>query len=196
MASTSSSRVAIFVAALTFAVCLAVQTVLAIDVSVGFDKKFDFTKARTWGWNPDGAGDVRMARSVDDDPVAVKKAAEPIIMSAVTSEMAARKLQFSTTAPGVYVTYYLLLSTGANEQIVGQFVPSTVAWSLPLFSTPTQSLEIIDRGSLVLDVSANKMVVWRGAAKAKIKTDEKRERREALLREAVRDLLKKFPPKP
>jgi hypothetical protein len=68
--------------------------------------------------------------------------------------------------------------------------------SPPLFSTPTQSLEIIDRGSLVLDVSANKMVVWRGAAKAKIKTDEKRERREALLREAVRDLLKKFPPKP
>jgi hypothetical protein len=53
----------------------------------------------------------------------------------------------------------------------------------------------MNQGSLVLDVSANQNVVWRGVAEAQIKiaTDDKR--REAAIREAVRDLIRRFPPK-
>jgi hypothetical protein len=79
---------------------------------------------------------------------------------------------------------------------VGQFLPATSAWALPPFAAQTQSLEITDQGSLVLDISDGNAIVWRGIARAKIKIGEKRERREELLREAIRDLLKRFPPKP
>ena len=180
--------------ALALAALVAAPTVYAIDVKVEFDKAFDFTRAGTWGWNPNGAGDVIMARGTDDDPIEMKKSAEPVIISAVTSEMERRGLQVHPDAPDVRVTYYLVLATGANAQVVGQFLPATVAWALPPFAAQTQSLQITDHGSLVLDISADKTIVWRGLARANIKPGEKRERREQLLREAVRDLLKKFPP--
>ena len=187
-------RRAMFALALAAAVLVAARTVSAIDVKVEYDKAFDFKRAGTWGWNTKGAGDVIMARGADDDPVGMKKSAEPVIISAVASEMERRGLRVHPDAPDVRVTYYLVLATGANAQVVGQFLPSTVAWALPPFAAQTQSLEITDHGSLVLDIGTEKMIVWRGIARANIKPGEKRERREELLREAVRDLLKKFPP--
>ena len=188
-------RCARFVSMLVAGVSLSVRTAMAIDVTVAFDKTFDFTSAHTWGWQSDGAGDVKMARSTDDDPAAMKKAAEPVIVAAVMTEMDRRGLQFRAEGPDVHVTYYLLLTAGTSAQEMGQFLPAVTGWGLPPFAPATQSLEMMNHGSLVLDVSDGKMVVWRGLAKAKLKFGEQPARREAVLRDAVRDLLKKFPPK-
>ena len=49
---------------------------------------------------------------------------------------------------------------------------------------------------MVLDLTAQDVVVWRGVAQAQIKPDAPTDKRESLLREAVRDLLKRYPPKP
>ena len=53
----------------------------------------------------------------------------------------------------------------------------------------------MNHGSLVLDLSAKDTVVWRGVAQAKIAFGLDDKKREALLREGVRDLLKRYPPK-
>ena len=42
---------------------------------------------------------------------------------------------------------------------------------------------------------AKDVIVWRGVANAKIKREGEQPKREELLRDAVRDLLRKFPPK-
>ena len=78
---------------------------------------------------------------------------------------------------------------------MGQFLPATTAWGLPPFAPATQSLKIMNQGSLVLDLSAKGAVVWRGVAQAGVEFDANDKKREALLREAVRDLLKRYPPK-
>ena len=73
-------------AAAAIAASLAIQPAFArVDVKVEFDKTFDFKAARTWGWNPRGPGDVKMARTQEDDPEAMRAQAEPIILDAVTS---------------------------------------------------------------------------------------------------------------
>ena len=82
-----------------------------------------------------------------------------------------------------------------SAQTMGQFLPATTAWGLPPFEQATQSLKMMNQGSLVLDLSAKDVVVWRGVAQAKIKIDADDKKREALLREAVRDLLRRYPPK-
>ena len=41
---------------------------------------------RTWAWNPQGAGDVIMARTQEDDAEAMKRQVEPLIMDAVATE--------------------------------------------------------------------------------------------------------------
>ena len=175
---------------------LTVQVSLsAMTVRVGFDKAFDFTPVRTWAWNPKGAGDVIMGRTPDHKPEAMKRQAEPWIRDAVATEMANRKLQQATAEPDVTITYYLLMTTGTSAQTMGQFLPATTAWGLPPFAPATQSLTVMNQGSLVLDLSAKGNVIWRGVAQAQIKLDADDKKREALLREGVRDLLRRFPPK-
>ena len=174
---------------------LAPETFARVKVTVNFDKAFDFKSMKTWGWPAEGPGSVMMARTANDNPDAMKKAAEPLIVEAVTRELATRGLTQASAQPDLVVTYYLLLSNSMSSQTMGQFLPATSAWGLPFFPQATQSLEYVDQGSLVIDFSANKTVVWRGVAHAKIKPDTAFKKREELIREGVRDLFRRYPPK-
>lgn len=174
-------------------IVMALRVASAVDVTVDVDRAFDFAVARTWGWNPDGPGAIKMARTQEDDPEAARLQAEPIIVATVTNEMERRGWQFAPTTPELIVTYFLLLTNDVSGQTVGQFVAATPEWGLPPFTRGTQSIKVMNRGSLVLDVSANGAVVWRGVAHARIRLDADATRRVALLREAVRDLLRRFP---
>jgi hypothetical protein len=167
----------------------------AVKARVEYDKKFDFTQARTWAWSPNGAGQIILARTQDDDPEVVRKRAEPIIFDAVQMELPRRGLKAATGTPDLTLTYYLLLSVGSSSQQLGQFLPSVAEWGLPPFAPSTTSLSMIEQGSLVLDLSASGRVVWRGIGEAQIKLDLDQDKRAALLREAVRDLVRRFPPK-
>ena len=185
------SRLGVFVAAAL--VALTVQITRAVDVRVEFDKAHDFKSVKTWAWNPKAPGEVKMARTANDDPEVYRKRAEPIILDAMTMEMGRRKVQMSADQPQLVVTYYLLLTTSAASQTMGDFLPATTAWGLPIFAPATQSLQVMNRGSLVLDMAASGTVVWRGVAQAQIKMDATDRQRESLLRESVRDLVRRVP---
>lgn len=168
--------------------------VAKVKVRADFDKTFDFSQARTWGWNP-RAGDIMVARTQKDDPEEIRGRAEPVIKSAVATEMPGRGLTAATDAPDLTLTYYLLLTIGTSAQTLGQFLPAVAAWGLPPFAPATTSYEVIEQGALVLDLAAKGQVVWRGLAEAKIKMDMDQKQREALVRDAVKEILKRYPPK-
>lgn len=181
--------------AVVAAVLVLAEPVLArVDVKIDFDKNFNFTAVRTWRFDPAGNGEVKMARTQKDNPDAVKAVAEPIIVESINTEMQRLKLQTSDT-PDLIVRYFLLLSTDQSAQTMGQFLPGTTAWALPPFQQTTQSLKVMNQGALVIDLAGGGHVVWRGVAQAKLKPDTDFKKREATLREAVSDLLKRFPPK-
>src|SRR5215831_3116996 len=77
------------------------------DLKVDYDKTFSFAGLRTWTWHPDGAGDVRLAVSSQDDPKRVAARVDPVIVPAVEREMTARGFA-RAEAPDVYVHYYVL----------------------------------------------------------------------------------------
>jgi hypothetical protein len=182
------------------ALALCAEGALArVDVKIDFDEKFDFTQVKTWAWSAAGYGDVKMARTQTDDPEAARQMAEPIIVDAIAAELGKRGLrsaESSAARPDVTVRYYLLLTNNVSAQTVGQFLPGQTAWGLPPFLASTQSLEVMNRGSLVIDLSAGEQVVWRGIAQSNIKMDADNKKRESLIREGVRDLIRRFPPKP
>jgi hypothetical protein len=172
---------------------LAAAVAVAADVKVDFDKAFDFKGVDSWAWNAAGPGEVKMARTLEDDPEAMRKLAEPVIVDAVSAEMGRLKLQQVTSASDLVITYYLLLTVGTSRQTLGQFLPATPGWGLPPFPAATQSLELMNQGALVLDLSAQGRVVWRGVAQTKISFDADDKKREELLRKGVRDLLRRYP---
>jgi hypothetical protein len=188
-----TSATARLVIAIVMALAWAAPAILAVDVKIDYDKSFDFKAAQSWTWSAP-PGDVKMARTQEDDPDAMRKIAEPVIVSAVGSEMTKRGMKQASDAP-LTVTYYLLLSINQSAQTLGQFLPAVTQWGVPPYAPATQSLEMMNYGSLVLDMTAKDVIVWRGVANAKIKREGEPPKREELLREAVRDLLKKFPPK-
>ena len=169
-----------------------------MKVRTQFTKSFDFAKAKTWSWHEGGAGEVKMARTADDDPEVVRQRAEPVILEAVAAALPQRGL--TAAAPGaasdLKIKYYVLITVGTQSQQIGQFLPAVAAWGLPPFTGATQSYKVIEQGSLVLDISANKEVVWRGIGQAELKPGQAQEKRQALIREAVREILKQYPPKP
>ncbi|HEX8027958.1 MAG TPA: DUF4136 domain-containing protein [Vicinamibacterales bacterium] len=178
------------------AILIAMQPVLAkVKVQVDFDPKFDFKPIRTWGWNPKGPGQLKMARSQNDNEEAMQKRVEPLILESVATEMARRGLQEAPGGPDLFVTYWVLLSTSTTAQTLGQFLPGTTAWALPPFEQVTQSLKLANSGALVIDMSDKSGVIWRGVARADIDFDVSEQKRQALVRDAVRELLSKFPPK-
>ena len=164
-----------------------------VDVRVAFDKTFDFKSVRTWGWHAEKKGEVMMARTMKDDPDAARKRAEPLIIESVTAELAKIKIEPATAAPDVTLTYFLLLTNNTSAQTVGQFLPATLEWGLPPFDAATQSLKIMNRGSLVFDLNAKRKIVWRAVADAKVDVYATDKEREKTLRDAVRDLIKKYP---
>jgi len=168
-----------------------------IKVHADADPAFDFRTVRTWAWHDDGPGEVKMARSADDDPAPIQRRFGPTIADAVAHELAARKLTLVTDAPDVRAHYYLLITVGFDTQQRGQFLPSVPAWGVPPFAPATMSYSIIQTGSIVLDVTSTRLarVVWRGVAQTEIEQQRSDEERDVRVREAIRDLIKKFPSK-
>lgn len=160
------------------------------------DPKFDFSPVKTWAWDPAGGGDVLLARAADDDPAVIKKRVDPVITAAVERELTGRGLARVTTgSPDITVHYYLLVTVGFATQEMGQFLPAVPLWGVPPFAPSTSSLNIIQRGSIVLDAVSTSLarVVWRGVSQTdidKIKNDAERDR---VINESVRDLVKKLP---
>ena len=165
----------------------------AVKVRVDVDKAFDFTQARTWSWAPAPAGHVIVARTPTDDPDAIQRLAEPVVLDAVAAEIPGRGLKQSAENPDLTLKYYLLLTVGSSAQTVGQFLPPVAQWGVPYFQPSTQSLKVIQQGSLALDFSAKGEIVWRGVGAAEINPGHPQERKEALIREAVREILKRYP---
>lgn len=168
--------------------------VAKVKVKSDVDKLFDFKQVHTWAWTPE-IGRVVVARTASDNPDAIKKLAEPLIVKAVAAELPQRGLTETTTTPDVTVTYDLLLTLGSSAQTAGQFLPAVTEWGVPPFTASTTSLEMIERGSLVLDMMSKGSPVWRGIAEAQIPTDLSQEKRQALIPEAVREIAKLYPPK-
>ncbi len=161
------------------------------------DPKFSFRDVKTWAWHPSGTGEVIVARSSKDDPAPVKKLVDPMITAAVARELGLVGLMPAAAGqqPEITVHYYLLVTVGMNAQVMGQFLPAVPLWGVPPFAGGTSSLDIITRGSLVLDASSPSLgrVVWRGVSQTDVDESRSDAEREAIIRDAVHDLVKRLP---
>ena len=166
-----------------------------IKVDTKFDKNYDFTKVKTYTWRPSSAGEVHLLQLSGDDPKALQQRFEPVILRAVDRTLAERGLTRATGTADVEVNYYVLIGPGMTAQTMGQFLPAVPEWGIPPFNAATQSLEIYEQGTLIVDIAGGDRVVWRGSAKAEIDRQLDGAKRDARIESAVRDMLKKFPPK-
>jgi len=183
---------------LTMMASVAVVLSAKVKIDVLHDPEFDFRPVKTFAWHPGGAGEVKVLVKYGGDPIKLRERFEPVIKPVVEQELARKGLTPASGTPDVFASYYLLITAGDSSQAMGQFLSPTMAWGVPPFSGATQSLNIYEQGSLILDLSSPslKSAVWRGVAKAEIDRQRSEEQRDTRIREAVREMIKKYPPKP
>jgi hypothetical protein len=180
------------------AVALAVTLDAKIKVKAEADPDFDFGTVRTFAWDDD-AGVVIMARTATDDPAPLKARIDPLIRLYVTEAMGKKGLTpASVDTAHVQLHYYVLVTLNASGQEMGQFLPAVAFWGLPPFAPATTSLSIVTKGSLVLDAMlpgtvGERRVIWRGLAESTVADGDAPNVREARLREASSELVKRFP---
>jgi hypothetical protein len=167
------------------------------DIKVDYDPKFSFAGLKTWAWHPDGSGEVKLVVA-DADPKRWAARLDPIIIPAIERELAAQKFSRSQQGAELYVHYYVLATVEQFRQTAGQFLPATPQWGIPPFIASTSALSIYPVGTLIIDITSvtKQAIVWRGSAAREIDWDRTDEQRHKVLDQAIRDLLKKFPPKP
>jgi len=166
-----------------------------IKVDAKYDKTFDFSRIKTYEWRPSSSGEVHLLQLSGDDPAALKKRFEPVILRAVDRTLASRQLTRAAAGSDAEIWYYLLIGPGVTAQTMGQFLPAVPEWGIPPFTAATQSLEIYEQGTLIVDVAVGDRVVWRGSAQAEIDRQLDGAARDTRIETAVRDMFKKFPPK-
>ena len=175
-----------------------VVALAGVKVRADFDKEYDFTKPKTFGWHPDGAGEVKMLQQSGDDPVKLNERFEPVFKDAIATELAKRGLVLATNGkPDIVIHYYVLIGPNSESQFRGQFVGAVPPWGLPDFAMTTTSFKVFEQGTVVLDLmdAARKEIVWRGVAETEIQRQRMPAERDARIRAGMADLLKKFPPK-
>ena len=179
-------------------ICLLVVVEAAkIKVQAEQDPGFEFATVRTWAWDTE-AGEVIMARTANDDPAPVKARVDPLIRKYVEAEMAKKGKTLATSTPDVQLHYYVLVTVNTSGQHMGQFLPAVPYWGLPPFAPATTSLNIVTKGSLILDAmlpgaAGQRPVVWRGVAQSTVSDGDSPQTREERIREASTELVKRFP---
>jgi len=195
MSATRSARTTLLTSLLALAAGVAIT---AADVHVEANPNFDFSQLKTWSMNPKGAGNaVRIISADDKDSSQLKQNWETKILPIVQDGFVKRGFPKATGEPDFYVTCYVLVTAGSSSQTMGQFIAPVPDWGLPYFAPSTTALSVFPIGSLILDIAPRSTgeVAWRGVAQAELKWDDSEKRREQHVRDAVQDLLKKFPPK-
>lgn len=186
------------VAAMCAALAVIVEAAPKITIKAAPDPTYDFATVKSFAWDHE-AGDVMMARTATDDPAALKARVDPLIQKFVSAAMTQKGLtEAVSTKPDVVLHYYVLVTVNQTGQYQGQFLPSVAYWGLPPFAPVATSVEVATKGSLVVDAMlpgevGNRKVVWRGMAQSTIADDIKDAEREARLKYAADELVKRFP---
>jgi len=178
-------------------VIIATAVALAgVKVKVERDEKFNFTKLKTWAWNP-SPGVVKVWLTADSKSEPVQRQYEPVIMQAIEEQFAKRGYARATGGPppDFQVTYYVLVTSGGSGQEVGQFMPTNAQWGIRPWTPQTTSVTYYPQGTLIIDAASPTLtdLVWRGIAEAKIESERTDDQRADRVRGIIKDLLSKFP---
>jgi hypothetical protein len=181
-------RITQTVAVFTLLRVVACSAAQAQKVKVEFDKSVDFTKFKTYAWDP-------------TPQAAAKPVLVAAIKGAVNEELAKRGLQMVTENPDLYIAMYGAIGSDFavtySDLYYGPYgIPAFDQSFLMWGAIPgTTNTAVVHNGQLVVDLldAGAKKLVWRGIATEKL--SEQQMKLVEQVNTAVEKLLAKYPPK-
>jgi len=172
---------------LALVVLLMLAACSPVTVRTDHDTSADFSHLRTYGW-------LQKPSDLPRDPRIDNDLLDSRVHSAVNDELNSKGFSEAPN-PDFRVTYHVMLQSKLDVQSF------PVAYGYGLGRVGAMSTDVrvseYEVGTLLLDVvdSGTNELVWRGSAQARIDPNRTAQERTKLIREAVHDMLKRFPPK-
>ena len=168
---------------------LASALVLAQKTSYDYDKSASFAGYKTYA-QKEG---TKVGQQLIDDRIA----------AAIDKELATKGLTKSEANPDLVVVYHVAFDKEKDISTFssgygGGYGPYGYGWGGGWGSTTTNTtVRDILVGTMVIDMAdaAKKQVVWRGMGVKEVNTTANPEKRDKSINEAVKKILKNFPPK-
>ena len=164
---------------------------LAQKTSYDFDKTADFTAFKTYALK-------------DGTPVG-QPLIDQRIVAAIDTQLTAKGLKKSDANPDVYVIYHVAFDKQKDISTFssgygGGYGPYGYGWGGGWgggMATTTTTVRDILVGTLVVDMADAKknQMVWRGMGVKEVDVQAKAEKRDKTINDAVKKVLKDFPPK-
>ena len=171
-----------------------------VAVYVEHDPTANFKDLTTYGWLNEP--------STGDSPTAENSILDARVHAIVEDGLAAHGYEKATDGTPDFLVGY---SAAVEETLQGVTIDRYYGYTQTTYLTKSGSARDYPRGtmgrqtvvyeyqqgSLILDISTPqpRKLIWRGFARAAIEPDETQKQRDTRLREAVRQLLKQFPPR-
>jgi hypothetical protein len=165
---------------------LAVSCVLSscssIEVTNDYDSSVDFNALKSWSWHA--------VATVPNDPDSVVTLTEARVRSAIESELTGRGYPEVPSGGSFLVAYHAMI----RERIEAGADPYGYGWRHGYMGPNVMTYE---EGTLLIDFidPKSKSMIWRGTASAVVDPADSTEKREKRIRDAVKKVLAKFPPK-
>jgi hypothetical protein len=158
----------------------------AQKTSFDYDKNADFTKYKTYTLK-DG--------TPVGDPLIDKR-----IVDALAAELAAKGLTRNDANPDLAIVYHVAFDKKQDIQTFSTGIgygPYGYGWGGGWGTTDVRVIEIL-MGTLVIDFAdtGHKEIVFRGIGVKEVNVQAKPEKRDKSIAEAVKKILKNYPPKP
>jgi len=167
-------------ASIAAAALLSCASTPKLTTDVGFDRKADFPRYKTWGWKDDGS--IR-------DPIWKRR-----VQAVLEDELARHGLTRSEQAPDLWLAVHWRLSS--EQQVVSYSPAWGYGWG-PYWAAPAMTTVYdVPAGTLIIDLvdSGKREIVWRATANQEIQANKENAEREDRLREIMAHLFAGYPP--
>ena len=168
-----------------FVIGFTVSCASVYDVKYDYDQQANFANLKTYDWMA-----VPEKSSVDSFVVENVK-------NAVNAELKVKGLTMTSSNPDFLIAEHLGKKDKVQVTDWGYgYGPYGGYWGGYWGPNGGVSTYEYQEGSLILDFvdAKSKKLIWRGAAKAEVQNIKNPEQREKLINEAVKEILKKYPP--
>jgi hypothetical protein len=179
-----------------FLIVFAVGGCSSVNVSTDYDPEFSFTGLGTFGWHPvpqELTGDTRI-----DNPLLAKR-----IRRAIEDQLSMQGYRKSDPGQASFLLgYHLSLGKGLQVNTVNDYYGYGYGryggWGGPSAGTSTTTVREYETGTLIIDIvdGGKDELVWRGSGMTRLSKTTTPKKSDKVVAEVVREILKKFPPKP
>jgi hypothetical protein len=165
-------------------------------IEVHHDPKANFQAIKTYTWLPSPPLTTVVAPGTMRDPKVVQAELEPIILAAADANFRKLGLQRVEQGGDVQVVFYLSHGTSMATSTMGSYYQyATDFYVGGIYGGQTTYTQVVEEGSLVIDVVDDRRAIWRAHASAKLNRENDDKKRRKVLEDAIKNMFAKWPKK-